>query len=97
MMDQIGEIVLILIAVIAIIGNLWAFRKVRVGLKPPLKSNVGMLWFTAVVGVLCGIALIQVITIFLFTALIAVEMAEIMRMRGVKHSRYIKPCNEYNN
>jgi hypothetical protein len=97
MIGEIGEIVLVLVAVIAVIGNLWVFQKVREGPKPPLKSDVGMLWFTAVIGVLCGIALIQAITIFLFTALIAVEMADIMRMRGVKHSRHIKPCKELNN
>jgi hypothetical protein len=97
MLDMIGDIVLILIMVLAIIGNYWILRKIRNGQNPPLKSDVGMLWFFAVIGILCGIAMVEVIPIFLFTALIAIEMADVMRMRGVKHSRYVSSYLQKNN
>jgi len=97
MLDMFGYIVLILIMVLAIIGNYGILWKIRNGQKPPLKSDVGMLWCTAVIGILCGIAMVEVIPIFLFTALIAIEMADVMRMRGVKHSRYVSSHPQKNN
>ena len=96
-LDVIGDIIFILFMVLAIIGNYCVLRKIRNGPKPPLKLDVGMLWFFAVIGILCGIAMVEVIPIFLFTALIAIEMADVMRMRGVKHSRYVSSYSQKNN
>jgi len=97
MMDQIGEIVLILLMVLAIIGNYWVTIKIRNGLNPPCNSDVGMLWFTATIGILSGIALIEVIPIFLFTALLAIEMADVMRMRKSPKKRYLIKSNVITN
>lgn len=97
MLDMVGNIVLALIMGIALIGNYGILWKIRNGQKPPLKSDVGMLWFTAVIGILCGIAMVEVIPVFMFTALIAIEMADVMRMRGVKHSRYVSSYSQKNN
>lgn len=97
MMSSIGEIVLVLVMVLAIIGNYYVlFNKIKKGPIPPFKSDVGMLWGTSAIGILCGIALTEIIGILLFTALLAIEMADVLNMRKVK-TPIIKRCTENNN